>query len=228
MIDQLLARRGYIYGSGLLSPNHFQFVVNIPKNASSFILDWTERFGWRANQADHFAHRIGEVIVVLRDPVDRWVSGISQYISTYILSVQGPNGPIFPGEPISAEFDYPMSADDFVKNYNQITERLLFDVIYQFDDHVWPQVDFFKDLLPEKKRTYFYLGEHFEKKLASYLNIEHINGLKLDRNSNLNDVNKRILHNFFAERLELRPELKTRIVKAYSRDYDLINSVKFK
>jgi len=228
MIDQLLARRGYTYGSGILSPNHFQFVVNIPKNASSFILNWTNRFEWRADKIEPYYHKVGEIIVVLRDPLDRWVSGISQYISSYILSVQGPNGPVFPDESISEEFDYQMSADDFVKNYNQLTERLLFDVIYQFDDHVWPQVDFFKDLHPEKKRIYFYLGEHFEKKLASYLNIEHIDGLKLDRNSNLTDTNKRILHNFFAERLEIRPELKARIIKAYSRDYDLINSVTFK
>jgi hypothetical protein len=146
MIQQLLARRGYTYGSGILSPNHLQFVVNIPKNASSFVLDWTSRFGWRANQLDPNAHRVGELIVVLRDPVDRWVSGISQYINTYILSVQGPNGPVFSDEAVSAEFDYVMSADDFVKHYNQLTERLLFDVIYQFDDHVWPQVDFIKDL----------------------------------------------------------------------------------
>jgi hypothetical protein len=228
MIDQLLARRGYGYGSGMLSPDCSQFVVNIPKNASSFILDWTNRFGWRADQADQCAHRIGELIIVLRDPVDRWVSGISQYINSYILSVRGPNGPIFPDEPMSAEFDYSMSADDFVKNYNQLTERLLFDVIFQFDDHVWPQVDFFKDLCTEKRRTYFYLDKHFEKKLSSYLNIEYNNEFELDRNSSQTDVNKRILHNFFAERLELRPELKSRIVRAYSRDYDLINNVKFK
>ena len=226
MINQLLARRGYEYGSGMLGPNHFQFVVNIPKNASSFVHSWTSAFGWRANSINQYIHNIGEVIVILRDPVDRWISGISQYLNTYILSVVGPNGPIFPNDPIT-KFDYVMTAEDFINAYNQNTERLLFDVIFQFDDHVWPQVDFFKDLYPEKRRTYFYLDDKFESKLASYLNINTINELDQDRNSSLSNKNMKTLHDFFTERLILRPELKKRIIDAYCRDYELINSVTF-
>ena len=224
MIEQLLARRGYGYGSGMLSPNHLQFVVNIPKNASSFVHSWTSAFGWRANLINQNIYRIGEIIVILRDPVDRWISGIAQYINTYILSVVGPNGPIFPGES-TTEFDYSMTADDFVNGYNQNTERLLFDVIFQFDDHVWPQIDFFNNLYPEKRRTYFYLDSNFNAKFASYLNINNINDI--DQNSSLSNKNMKTLHDFFTDRLITRPELKHRIIKAYSRDYELINSVTF-
>jgi hypothetical protein len=220
MIDQLLARRGYGYGSGLLSPDHQRFIVNIPKNASSFLLDWTTRNGWRTALCDN--QSVDELIVVLRDPVDRWISGIAQYINTYILSVHGPNGPIFPGDPIT-EFDFVMSADDFIHHYNQTTERLLFDVIFQFDDHVWPQVDFFQQLKPHVARTYFYIDQNFTEKISSYLNIDFVQNL--DYNSSKDNVNMKKLQEFFTERLNIRPELKQRIISAYSSDYQLINRV---
>jgi len=223
MIEQLLARRGYGYGSGLISADQQQFIINIPKNASSFLLDWTVRNGWRTGLADQ--QPLNELIVVLRDPVQRWISGIAQYINTYILSVHGPNGPIFPGELVT-EFDYVMTADDFISNYNQNTERLLFDVINQFDDHVWPQIDFFQNLMPEVPRTYFYMDKKFTNSVASYLNINLVDNL--DYNSSKDNTNMKKLQEFFVDRLAIRPEIKNRIVKAYSRDYQLINNVTFK
>lgn len=222
MIQQLLAMRGHGYGSGMISPSGQQFIINIPKNASSFLLDWTVKYRWHTALAEH--QSFDEMIVVLRNPVERWVSGIAQYINTYILSVYGPNGPIFPGEPIT-EFDFVMSADDFIANYNQNTERLLFDVIFQFDDHVWPQVDFFQNIKPDVKRTYFYIDDQFTNRVSSYLNIDFVENL--DYNSSKHNSNMNRLQDFFTNRLELRPELKSRLIKAYSRDYDLINSVDF-
>jgi hypothetical protein len=221
MIEQLLARRGYGYGSGLISADQQQFIVNIPKNASSFLLDWTKRNGWSTAMIKDQV--LPELIVVLRDPVERWISGISQYINTYILSVYGPNGPIFPGEPIT-EFDYVMVAEDFINNYNQNTERLLFDVIFQFDDHVWPQCDFFKNLKTQQT-TYFYIDYAFTEKISSYLNIDFVENL--DYNSSKNNLNMNVLQEFFTQRLLQRPELRQRIVKAYIEDYKLIETVIF-
>lgn len=225
MIDQLLARRGYGYGSGMLSPDCRQFIVSIPKNASSLLVDWSTRNGWSAAiVGDNCSwDKCQEFIIVLRDPLQRWISGIAQYINTYILSVVGPNGPIFPGDTVT-DFDREMSADDFINNYNQNTERLLFDVIFQFDDHVWPQVDFFQNLMPEIPRTYFYMDEKFTDRIAHHLNIELESDL--DRNSSQDNANMKKLQEFFINRLSVRPELKDRIIKAYSRDYQLINTIK--
>jgi hypothetical protein len=226
MIDQLLAAKGFDYGSGTLSPNQIQFVVNIPKNASSFILSWLTQFEWHpANIKNHFAN-IGEIIVIVRDPLERWISGISQYLNTYILSVAGPNGPIFPGQPVT-EFDYVMSADDFIRQYNQTVERLLFDVIDKFDDHTWSQSYFFQYLYPEKRRTYFYMDDDFTEKISSYLNLPVDTNSSLDYNSSKSNLNIKLLQNFFQQRLVLRPELKDRIFNAYHKDYTLINSVTF-
>ena len=221
MIEQLLARRGYGYGSGLISPDHKTFIVNIPKNASSFLLDWTTKNGWGTTVIKD--QILPELIVVLRDPVERWISGISQYINTYILSVHGPNGPIFPGDPIT-EFDYVMTAEDFIDTYNQTTERLLFDVIFQFDDHVWPQCDFFKNLKAHQQ-TYFYVDQTFTEKISCYLNIDIVDNL--DYNSSKSNTNMRNLQEFFTRRLQQRPELEQRIARAYSEDYQLIQTVSF-
>jgi hypothetical protein len=221
MIEQLLAQRGHGLGSGLISPDQQQFIINIPKNASSFLLDWTVRNGWSTAIAHN--QPLNELIIVIRDPVERWISGISQYINTYILSVYGPNGPIFPGDPVT-EFDHAMSAEDFVKDYNQVTERLLFDLIFQFDDHVWPQCDFFKDL-KSQKQTYFYINSQFTDKISNYLNIDFVDNL--DYNSGNNNHNIKLLQDFFTHRLQMRPELVKRIARAYREDYTLIETTTF-
>jgi hypothetical protein len=226
MIDQLLDSKGFDYGSGILSPNQIQFVVNIPKNSSSFLLSWLTQYEWHpANIKNHFGN-VGEMLVVIRDPLERWISGIAQYINTYILSPVGPNGPIFSRNNVT-NYDYTMTVEEFISTYDQTTERLLFDVINKFDDHVWPQIYFFHYLYPEKRRTYFYMDDNFTDTISSYLNLPVVSESKLDYNSSVSNTNMQQLQKFFKSRLELRPELKDRVVKSYRKDYELINSVIF-
>jgi hypothetical protein len=162
------------------------------------------------------------MVIVLRDPLDRWVSGIVQYIHTYILYVHGPNTTKLAHE-TPTEFDYAMSANQFIEQYNQVSERLLFDVINRFDDHVWPQNEFFRDLLPGVPKKYFYLDQNFNNKISQYLGLD-LNSIPHHNNSNDNNE-KKILQRFIQQRLVVRPELKQRIINAYSQDYELINQV---
>jgi hypothetical protein len=217
-----LQRRGYEYGNGVISPDGNKFIVNIPKNASSYLLAWANNFGYTAALAHEFDHQVQELIVVLRDPVDRWVSGISQYINTYILSVEGPNGPIHGIENMT-RYDRPMTVDEWISNYNQSVERILFDVISQFDDHVCPQYKFFHKLLPNATRKFFYINENFDSAIADYLNFSHLSNI--DRHSgNLSDkINK--IQKFFLARLNTRPELRQRLVDHYNTDYKLIKEI---
>jgi hypothetical protein len=217
MIDHL-ADRGFGYGSGLLSPDQSRFIVNIPKNASSYLLDWTGNFGWSTSLAPN-CDGLTEIIVVLRDPVQRWISGMAQYLKTYILCPVGPNGPVFPGMAPGRE-DYAMSADDFVDLYNDLVERLIFDVVFKFDDHVWTQHDFFKDIYPAIPRTYFLLDENFNKKFADHLKIGFVDGL--DSNSGDDNPDQKKINEFLKHRLNTRPELIERVQRAYARDYKII------
>lgn len=201
----------------MLSPDQSRFIVNIPKNASSFVGDWASRHGWTASIADDHI-TIQEIIVILRDPVERWISGIAQYLRGFILSVHGPNGPIFPGDTIT-EHDYPMDVEMFTKQYNDVTERLIFDVISRFDDHVWPQWEILQGL-PDCQRRWFYMDGDLEQKLSEYLGWNPIDGL--DRNRGSDDLNTRGLQVFFQQRLQQRPELEQRLRQHYKKDYELI------
>jgi hypothetical protein len=222
MIPQLVDR-GFGYGSGTLSPKLSQFIVNIPKNASSYMLDWARRHQWITTVADDHSDTITEMIVILRDPLDRWVSGIVQYLNTYILSVQGPNGPVFPDEPYSPH-NWPMDAVQWIDGYNQTTERLIFDVVNRFDDHVWPQHEFVENLLPAVKRKYFLLDRNFDATIADYLGFAPYSDL--DSNSASSNANMRLLQKFFVDRLQQRPDLAQRVIKAYAKDYELIARTK--
>jgi hypothetical protein len=215
------ANKGFTYGSGLISPDTAKFIVNIPKNASSYLLNWSNQNGWFADPAIDFAHTIKEIIIVLRDPEERWVSGFAQYVSGNILhAIRFYNTDTGPGK----DFQY-MSAQEFIANYNPLVERLIFDNLESFDDHVWPQTLFFKDLLPSVPRRYFYINNDFDQNLQNYLNWA-APGSDLDRNDSNNDLDKKLIKQFINDRLNQVTELRTIITKAYAEDYQLIKQIK--
>lgn len=218
-----LSNRGFGSCSGMVSPDNTKFIVNIPKNASSYILNWTVRHKWKtAVVTDNSWPDLNEIVVVLRDPLSRWISGMSQYLKTYILCPVGPNGPVFPGMQSGAE-DYSMAADDFIGLYNQSTERLIFDNVFRFDDHVWPQHDFFEHIRPNLPRRYFLLDKNFDANFSSSLALDTMTNL--DRNDGNDNPDTKKLHEFLQHRLNTRPELAQRVRKAYAEDYEIIDQV---
>lgn len=213
-----LANRGFGWGSGVIDPDGKRFIVNIPKNASSYIHDWSKHQGWRTTNA-HNEKSVREMIVILRDPVDRWISGIAQYIVTYILNVYGFNGPIYPDEPVT-EHDQAISAQEFLAQYTPSTERLLFDVLSRFDDHVWPQNEIIQGILEHVPRKFFHI-HNIDTAMCDYLGwTPHA---ALDRNSGLANADMQMLQEFFKDRVyRKRPELLARIRKHYRADYALL------
>ncbi len=217
MIEQL-ASRGYGYGSGILSPGHDRFLLNIPKNASSYMLDWANRHGWTSAVVVD-SNNIKEIIVCVRDPVQRWVSGVGQYLTSYVLNVTG----AYCWETGPRPDDQQISGDDFIANYNQVVERLLFDNLARLDDHVWPQIEFFENLLPTVPRKFFYIDQYFDQRIGEYLGFDPISNL--DRNRAYSNPNTHKIQTFIRHRLNTRPELEQRVRKAYARDYELIKQV---
>jgi hypothetical protein len=219
-----LSRRGYGYGSGLISADGQRFIINIPKNASSYLLNWASNYGYTVAIAQDLEAKdqIQEMVVVLRDPVERWISGIAQYLNTYILNVEGPNGPIYGVENMT-QFDRPLSAEEWIADYNQNTERMLFDIINRFDDHVWPQHELFENVLPDVKRKFFYLDETFDLKISQYLGFSLMENL--DKNSGNSWANIKKIQSFFRTRLNIRPELQQRVKQAYDQDYKFIRDI---
>jgi len=217
-----LKDRGYGEFSGLLSPSKTKFIVNIPKNASSYVQDWATQYGWiTADLSNHNWIEVNQISVILRDPVERWISGIAQYLRTYVLSPVGPNGPILlDSRWANIKENNALTADQFVNLYNLSTERLLFDNIYRFDDHVWPQYAFMHDLRPYVERKYFMLDQNFDKSFAPHHGL--LPSVGLDRNEGRADIHTKILQDFFKKLLDSRPDLLSRVKEAYKEDYNLI------
>jgi uncharacterized protein YlaN (UPF0358 family) len=188
------------------------------------MLDWAGRHGWTmATIGDSCDwHLVQEMIVVLRDPLSRWISGIAQYLNTYILSVVGPNGSVY-NIADATPYDRQLTAEEWIEQYNQSTERVIFDLISRFDDHTWPQCELFENLLPTVNRKYFYLDNNFNNAIAAYLNFKPYVDLDLNQKDANQDIQK--LQEFFRHRLNTRPELKQRLRKAYARDYEIIKQV---
>lgn len=219
----MLKDRGYGEYSGLISPNRTKFIVNIPKNASSYVHSWAVQCGWQTAilEGDQW-NTVNQLTVILRDPVERWISGMAQYLKTYVLSPMGPNGPIFPN---SRWANHPenqsMSAGDFISLYNRASERLIFDNLHRFDDHVWPQYAFILTLRPYLERKFYMLDETFDKKFAfghGFSPAENI-----DRNKGDSDKDTKDLQDFLKNLLDNSPNLLDRVKTAYAEDYKLID-----
>lgn len=204
----------------MISPNQLTFIVDIPKNASSYIHDWTSQMGWRAAAAGNHENRISQMIVILRDPLDRWISGIAQYINGWILHAKS-----FYDVARGPDLDYQyISATAFIASYNPVVERLIFDNLDRYDDHVWPQCEIIDGLLPTKHKHFFYMDESWEDRLAEHLNIPK--ATVADRNAGSSIEDQKLLQDFFRNRILEHPTLKNMIIDRYRSDYNLIDKVR--
>lgn len=182
---------------------------------------WAGQNGWTIGNANHIID-LDEMIIILRDPVDRWISGISQYINTYILHPHGPNGPIFPGELVT-EHDRDMDAEEFMALYNPLVERLFFDVIDRFDDHVLAQADYLQCVKCSIPKKFFLLGRNTTQQISEYFKWQMPVGINENSGSDHAQIQK--LQKFFKTRLEQRPELVPRLYKHYRLDVELLTLV---
>lgn len=212
------------YGSGFLSPDGRCFYVNISKNASSYMADTLSRQGWTSCRYGHDNcdySQVEKLLIVLRDPVDRWCSGVAQYLVTKILNFIGVNS-YFDSENAYDVTDEALSAASFIVAYSPLMERFIFDNLDLLDDHVWQQHEFYKHIMPEIPRHYVVISKTFEQQLQDF-------GISIfddaDRNDSDNNADKSILKWFFQQRLQNKPSLLHRVQHTYQRDQDIIANI---
>ena len=183
------------------------------------MVDWAGRHSWTSATVgdDCDWHRVQEVIVLLRDPLTRWISGVAQYLSGHVLNVSN----AYTSDDGPGSDDQQMSADDFINNYNPVVERLVFDQLTELDDHVWPQTRFL-DILPTVPKKHFVINKELTQQLSQYLGFKIVNDLDINQGSADPEVEK--LQRFFQLRLNTRPELIERIKYHYQQDYQYIKN----
>jgi hypothetical protein len=215
--------------------DHLSFYCLIPKNASSWVSSVLKHNGWTQGVLDHCPNQhINELIVILRDPVDRWVAGIAQYFSSYILHShwfdrehwsQGYHGNYIHGKS-NFEGNF-ITGNEFVKNYNEVVERLLFEQI-AFDDHTQEQ-SWFVNHFKADTHTWFYVNDEFEQTFLHNFRSMNLTVPPVpDYNRGNDNTHVKIITEFLHERIRKNPYLRNAIERYYRNDYKMIEDADFK
>jgi len=200
--------RGYEYSQCHYNEKIKNVYINIPKNASTNVrhamLD-KEFCGINLLNSAFFPEH-ESATVVLRDPIERWISGITTYLDLYVAK-----------NDVGA-FLYE------IKN-NKWFFELLFEKV-TFDDHTEKQTYFLKpfDL---SNCFYFYLDDMFEFRFTQFYLGE---GIKLNFNHEFKNISSsNPVHSFFTEFLldSRNLKYKEKLKAHFAEDYELINSVTF-
>lgn len=177
--------------------------IHIPKNASSWtkpnLLDW----GW-----EFYNYHIDNLyqkhaLIVLRDPIDRWLSGIAEYMYLKHRYL------------------------DLAKISNAMLD-LIFERI-AFDDHTDQQILFLQNL-DLNRCTFFWCDETYREKFSKFLsqnnmpneyykyNFQHVTAEEPVRNN---------FKKFFTHTINNNSKYLKQLEWYFSKDYKLIESVKF-
>jgi hypothetical protein len=203
LIDHSLTEwkhKGHVYGECMSQSDSDLMYVYIPKNASSWtkpnLKDWGwEFYNYRADNLNKHA------LVILRDPVERWLSGIAEYFTLY----------------------YPEFTIPFYE-----TQRLIFDRIV-FDDHTEKQSKFLVGLDTDNctfMRCDTDYRHNFSTFIRDRLGDNKYYDYKYQHTSEESPQRKR-LKIIFQQLLDKNPKYIEQIRDYYEDDYKLINSVKF-
>lgn len=178
--------------------------VNIPKNASCWVKNHFDGIDFNYyNGFDPTQHR---VIVILRDPLERWVSGFVQMIS---------------GDDSNSD----MGIDNIV--WDEI-----FDTI-AYDNHTQKQIDFIANI-PHDSIDWFCFEDNLVNNYVNYMLNYGITIIPKDESTFHNkNIFNRTSHDAYRRYLTsrvleiLNSEYQQKIQNFYKEDYQLINSVKF-
>jgi hypothetical protein len=195
--------KGHVFGECMSHPDRDLMYINIPKNASSWtkpnLLDWHwENYNYHT---DNLYHK--HALVVLRDPVERWLSGIAEYMYLYHQKLD------------SAHFS-----------------SCFFDIVFDrvaFDDHTEQQVLFLEKINLDNC-TFFLCGPDYRKSFSQFLN-DH--GMPNKYNSydyqhvTENSPERKKFKQIFKHTIENNSKYLYNIKTFFSEDYKLINSIKF-
>lgn len=186
--------------------------VNIPKNASSWIsLQFNQgknRDAKNINYYDIVDLTQCRFIVILRDPLDRWISGIAQMIYT---------------EPETlADVNNNMHIDTF--DWELVMEKI------EYDNHTQKQVDFIYSI-PQDQIVWLkfddQLKDNFINLMLSYgCDVENKSQKNKDNITRKNSVKHSVIKKI-TDKLNQHPEYRQKIINHYHKDYDLFKTVSF-
>jgi len=200
--------KGHTFGTCMSREDIDLMYVNIPKNASS----WTKpnlldhHWEFYNYHYDHMYHK--HAMVVLRDPIERWLSGICEYFTQYHRNID------------VAQFNSAF--------YDLIKEQIT------FDDHSEKQVYFIEGLNPEKT-TFFWCDTDYRLYFSQFLRNQGVPNAEKYANYDYQhttedrrdgDTKRSTFKKIFQPLLD-DSAFVDRLKQHYAKDYELISKVTF-
>ncbi len=185
--------------------------IPIPKNASTYVESFFNiSLGSKSIENFKYGKPLAgkKTIVILRDPLDRWVSGITQHFWARHKMIND------------------LSDSGLLWKY--ITNQ------YALDEHTELQSRFLETANTDDL-TFFKQGPDLEKSIRDFVKFElnvkeeawidkrHL----LNYNKSSNAWSKSLIKDYLSAMLRTDADLVEKIKKFYKHDYDLINTVKF-
>lgn len=189
--------RGHVFGECMSKPNTDLMYINIPKNASTWIKSALASLNWE-HYNYHTDHLNKSSIVVLKDPVERWLSGIAEYMYLYHKNI----------------------------NISNLTDAF-FDIIFDrvsFDDHTEKQILFVENI-DLNTCTFFQCNSNLKDSLGHFLNHDFSD--YPNKHVTNHDPIRSKFREIFLQALNNNSKYQQQLKSYYEKDYNLINSVKF-
>jgi hypothetical protein len=201
----------YIFGTCYAQDNFSLMWIPIEKNASKIIRSALVPNGFNEYNFHELKKYHVPTVVILRDPIERWISGLVEYLlSVYLDTKQSLNN---------------------VTRHN-ITPDIVFEQI-AFDAHTFPQSWFLKDLGPqcdfiwfdekEKSQLIPTISKYFSQKGIANSWQSKDYPYVVDKDI----VQKQQLTQQYTDLLQNNSALLQKVENFYAEDYELINSIKF-
>jgi hypothetical protein len=186
--------RGHDLGECYFDPVQDLTYIHIPKNASTFI----KRFCVDFEYSKTFKHA-SKYLVILRDPIERWVSGMAQLI-------QSDTGTNWTSEYI----------------FNNIT----LDDHTEIQCYFLKSINFEKDI---NKCIFFKVDENLSDKFIGWTNTVYPKVVmhKTKLNMGINIIGRIEIIKNLQKIIDNNADLMLKLKKHFDADYELINRVKF-
>jgi hypothetical protein len=202
-LNHYWAHRGHqSFGLGMKDISDNVYYICIPKNASSMIRKELSVTGWRYELFDEHPIDPGKkIIIVLRDPIQRWVSGITEFLVLYH------------------------------KNITTLPKELLqvLCTSVTLDDHTEKQV-YFLNGLPKSQCVFFKFGPNLGRNLAHFFESRALK-TNFSNDNVVYSTAEDLVHLNYKEQvltfLQQNPQYLQSIKRHYEEDFTFIKQVQY-
>ena len=195
----------HVYGECMVNHTTKQFYVLIPKNASTWLREKLPKYNFVLGNyhRDNLLEKAYTPIVVLRNPINRWASGITEFLLRRAI--------------------IPMSWKQHVTQslINLIVARVA------LDEHTESQSMYLEEIDTDCS-VFFEHNDDLNTNISHYLKTQDItNRLDTSEKKYQSTGVKREVKDYFTNLVANNNQLRDRITNYYQVDTDLIQSVKY-